>query len=72
MSYYGGNDASGSDSNPRALVTEAVNAADATVNFADFDNDNDGTVDGVYVIYAGYGEEAGGGADCIWAHGLCY
>ena len=68
MSYYGGNDASGSDSNPRALVTEAVNAADATVNFADFDNDNDGTVDGVYVIYAGYGEEAGGGADCIWAH----
>ncbi|HUX54141.1 MAG TPA: M6 family metalloprotease domain-containing protein [Williamwhitmania sp.] len=68
MSYYGANDASGNDVNPRALVTEAVNAADATVNFADFDNDNDGTVDGVYVIYAGYGEEAGGGADCIWAH----
>ena len=68
MSYYGGNDASGNDSNPRALVSEAINAADATVNFADFDNDGDGTVDGVYIIYAGYGEEAGGGVNCIWAH----
>lgn len=68
MSYYGGNDASGNDLRPRALVTEAVNAADASVNFADFDNDGDGNVDGVYIIYAGYGEEAGGGANCIWAH----
>jgi M6 family metalloprotease-like protein len=68
MSYYGANDASGNDVNPRALVTEAVNAADASVNYADFDNDNDGNVDGVYVIYAGYGEEAGASADAIWAH----
>ncbi|OFX89908.1 MAG: hypothetical protein A2W99_08935 [Bacteroidetes bacterium GWF2_33_16] len=68
MSYYGANDASGNDVNPRALVTEAVNAADASVNFADFDNDNNGSVDGVYIIYAGYGEEAGGGANAIWAH----
>jgi len=68
MSYYGANDASGYDVNPRALVSEAINAADASVNFADFDNDGDGTVDGVYIIYAGYGEEAGASADCIWAH----
>lgn len=68
MSYYGGNDASGNDLRPRELVLEAVNFADPTVNFANYDNDNDGTVDGVYLIYAGYGEEAGGGANCIWAH----
>ncbi|MCG8700330.1 MAG: M6 family metalloprotease domain-containing protein [Bacteroidales bacterium] len=68
MSYYGGNGSSGHDSRPRELITEAVNAADPTVNFANFDNDNDGTVDGVYVIYAGYGEEAGGGANALWAH----
>ncbi len=68
MSYYGANDASGYDVNPRALVTEAVNAADASANYANYDNDGDGTVDGVYVIYAGYGEEAGASADCIWAH----
>ncbi|MGD9977295.1 MAG: M6 family metalloprotease domain-containing protein [Bacteroidales bacterium] len=68
MSYYGANDASGNDQNPRALVTEAVNLADASANFANYDNDGDGTVDGVYVIYAGYGEEAGASTDCIWAH----
>ena len=68
MSYYGANDAYGNDANPRALVTEAVNAADAAANFANYDNDGDGTVDGVYVIYAGYGEEAGASADAIWAH----
>jgi len=69
MSYYGGNTGGqGSDSNPRALITEAVNLADASLNYADFDNDNDGTVDGVYVIFAGYGEEAGASTDAIWAH----
>lgn len=68
MSYYGANDASGNDVKPRELVTEAVNAADATVNFADFDNDGDGAVDGVYVLFAGYGEEAGASASCIWSH----
>lgn len=67
MVYYGGNVA-GNDQRPRELVTEAVNLANPAVNYANFDNDGDGTVDGVYVIYAGYGEEAGGGANCIWAH----
>ena len=68
MAYYGGNDASGNDRRPRELVREAVILADPHVNFADYDNDNDGKVDGVYVIYAGYGEEAGGGENAIWAH----
>lgn len=68
MSYYGANDSYGNDVRPRELVTEAVNFADPTVNFANYDNDGNGSVDGVYIIYAGYGEEAGGGADCIWAH----
>ncbi|MFZ4412596.1 MAG: M6 family metalloprotease domain-containing protein [Bacteroidales bacterium] len=69
QAYYGANTGSqGTDIRPRELVAEAVNLANPTVNFANFDNDNDGTVDGVYVIYAGFGEEAGGGTNCIWAH----
>ncbi len=68
MAYYGANDASGNDLRPRELVTEAVNLANPDVNYADFDNDNDGTVDGVYVIFAGYDESAGGPANAIWAH----
>jgi len=68
MAYYGANNTAGYDERPRELVTEAVNAADVDVNFADYDNDSDGNVDGVYVIYAGYGEEAGASSDAIWAH----
>ncbi len=68
MAYYGANDADGYDVKPDVLVTEAVTKADADVNFANFDNDGDGHVDGIYVIYAGYGEEAGAPANTIWAH----
>ncbi|MEN8223977.1 MAG: M6 family metalloprotease domain-containing protein [Bacteroidota bacterium] len=66
--YYGANNASGDDIRPRELVTEAVILADPDVNYADYDNDGDGNVDGVYVIYAGYNEAENGGADCIWYH----
>ena len=68
MAYYGGNDADGNDSHPRELVKEAVLAADSLVNFDLYDNDNDGYVDALYILYAGYDESAGAGADFIWAH----
>ncbi len=68
MAYYGANDANGHDVNPQALVTEALILADPAVNYADFDNDRDGTVDGVFVIHAGYGEEAGAADNAIWSH----
>ena len=68
MAFYGANNGAGNDVNPEALVTEAVTLADPTVNYADFDNNNDGTVAGVFVIHAGFGEEAGAAANTIWAH----
>ena len=69
QAYYGANTAGqATDIRPRELVTEAVNLANADVNFADYDNDGDGNVDGVYIIYAGHGEEVGAGTDAIWAH----
>jgi M6 family metalloprotease-like protein len=68
MSYYGKQSGSTDDVNPGALITEAVNYADPDVNFAEFDNDNNGSVDGVYVIFAGYGQEAGASTDAIWSH----
>ena len=67
MAYYGGNDASGNDLRPDVLASEAVTLANPDVNYADFDNDNNGSVDGVYIIYAGYGEEAGASVNEIWA-----
>ena len=36
------------------LLTDACNAVDEMVNFADYDANNDGIVDLVYVIYAGH------------------
>lgn len=68
--YYGANDASDNDTLPREFVRDAVNAAElAGVDFSEFDNDNDGYVDGVQVIHAGYGEEYGGADENnIWSH----
>jgi len=51
----------------RELATEAVHAAFAAgVNFSDFAVG--GEVLSFYMIFAGHGEEAGGGANCIWSH----
>lgn len=52
----------------RPLFTEGIAMADEDVDFADYDNDNDGLVDAIYMIFAGYGEEAGGGPNTIWSH----
>jgi len=68
MSYYGGNNSSKNDSHPEEMVSEAVQLANNDINFSQYDNDKDGTIDGVYVIFAGYGEEAGASADAIWSH----
>ncbi len=69
MSYYGADNGSeGNDIRPGQMITEAVNAANASVNFADYDWDGDGYVDQVYVIYAGYGQAQGGSTNTVWPH----
>jgi len=69
METYGANDIYGNDINPRLLVQEAIDAAEnAGLDFSQFDNDDDGKVDAVTVIHAGYGEEAGAGSNTIWSH----
>jgi M6 family metalloprotease-like protein len=52
------------------MIKEACLLADSIwdVDFTQYDNDGDGKVDFVYVIYAGYGEADGGGANTIWPH----
>ena len=68
MGYYGGNDSNGEDLRPRELIAEAVNLANPDVDYSNFDNDHNGSVDGVYVIFAGYDESGGAPANAIWAH----
>ena len=49
---------------------DAVVAANnqTTVNFADFDNNADGVVDGVAIIHQGRGQEESGNTNDIWSH----
>lgn len=73
MAYYGGNDKyTGNDSRPEDMVIDACRKVESTVDFSIYDRDNDGFVDLVYVIYAGYGESANDNAgsldDTIWPH----
>ena len=68
QSYYGGNDSDGNDQHPAAMVIEALKLVDSQVNFADYDWNNDKTVEQVYVVYAGQGEADGGADETIWPH----
>lgn len=67
-SYYGQNDRNGDDLRPGEMIADALNAADADVNFADYDWDGDGEVEQVYVLYAGEGEASSTDKNTIWPH----
>ena len=51
----------------RQLVREAVLAADSLVDFSQFDNNGDGTVDGLLIVHSGHGAEEGDQSN-IWSH----
>ncbi len=75
MEYYGANQTNnyGITTNhnihARELVTEAVQLAiENGVNFSKYDNNNDGYIDNVSIIVAGYNEAEGGIEHTIWPH----
>ena len=53
-------------SNSRTILNAAVNAADADVNFADYDCDKDGYVDLVFFMVAGYSSSYSGNDSRLW------
>lgn len=69
--YYGTNtsDKKGSDKNTQGMIREACQKAYemGLTDFTDYDNDGDGVVDVVYVVYAGSDEAQTGIEECIWA-----
>ncbi len=71
MAYYGGNNSYGDDQRPEQMIIDACEKAESMVDFTIYDRDNDGFVDLVYVIYAGYGESSdadGSLENTIWPH----
>ena len=67
--YYAANDAAGNDRYVVDFVVDACKGADSLgVDFSQYDNDNNGIVDFIYIIYAGYAESEGAGATTMWPH----
>ena len=69
MSYYGGNDNSGDDKKPTYMIKEGIQkASNAGFDFAVCDNNDDGEVEFIYCIYAGYSESYGADENTVWPH----
>lgn len=71
VAYYGTDGSEeGDDQHATDAVVEACILANEqfTINWADYDSNNDGYVDFVYVIYAGKGQADGGTSETIWPH----
>lgn len=64
--YYDGDDKYATDAVIEACIL--ANQQYADLDFANYDSDNDGYIDFVYVVYAGKGEADGGAASTIWPH----
>ena len=68
--FYGGNNGDEIDPNAREMITEACRLANDSTDFSKYDNNGDGYVDFLYVIYAGYGESANSSTltHTVWPH----
>jgi len=71
--YANGN--SGLTSLTWQLITDGLDAADASIDFSQFDQDGDGWIDAITFLHSGYGAEWGGTDqygtgvnDRIWSH----
>lgn len=68
-STYGGNDSYGNDKGVGKMVAEACQLLPTSVDWTKYDNDGDGVVDVVIVLYAGDGEAssyASDAANAVW------
>lgn len=66
--YYGHDEGENIDINAAEAIRDACILADDEVDFSNYDLDNDGYVDLVYVVYAGFGEADSADDDAIWPH----
>lgn len=68
IAYYGGSSSNGSDDKFSAFCRDAMEQAKSVVSdWSIYDNDNDGRVELVCVIFAGFGQNQGGADSTIWA-----
>lgn len=69
MEDYGAESGGNHDKDPYSMIIEAcVAAVDDGVDFNEYDTNNDGVLDNVFVYYAGHNQAEGGSANSIWPH----
>lgn len=69
MAYYGAVSGSSNDVRPAQMIIEACQiASEAGVDFSQYDYDNNGVLDNVFVFFAGHNQAEGGGESTIWPH----
>ena len=71
VAYYGTDGSEeGDDQHATDAVVEGCRLANEqfSINWSNYDSDNDGYVDFVYVIFAGQGQADGGSSETIWPH----
>ncbi len=54
--------------NMTPILSRALKQAKSLVNWADYDTDNDGTIDMIYFLFAGVGSNTGEASQHIWPH----
>jgi immune inhibitor A len=54
--------------NAQKLAEDAIDLANAAVNFSQYDNDGDGFVEALVIVCAGTGGEQSGNKNDIWSH----
>lgn len=68
MSYYGGSNTTGTDDKFTDFCQDAMDQArDLVSDWSVYDNDGDGRIELVCVIFAGYGQNQGGDNNTLWA-----
>ena len=67
LKVYGGSEAGGKGENMSKLFTDACTLMDDSLDFSQYDGNDDGKVDLVIIIYAGYSQSITGNSnECIW------
>lgn len=69
MSYYGKNGENGEEIHAGEMVMEACRLASSQTELSDYDSNNDGLIDLVYIFFASYGENENPNVkELIWSH----
>jgi len=69
MAFYGKEEGGSHDRDPYQMVIEACQlAAENGVDLAEYDMDNDGVLDNVFIYYAGHNQAEGASSNTIWPH----